>query len=63
MALLTDLVSEDGFEWRPVHREVGAQIKRLASETTVLRSISYTLGKPIFLFTNPSKVGAGVWVG
>jgi hypothetical protein len=29
----------------------------------VLRPISYTSGEPIFLFTNASKVGAGVWVG
>jgi hypothetical protein len=29
----------------------------------VLRPISYTSGKPIFLFTNASKVAAGAWVG
>jgi hypothetical protein len=56
------LISEDRFEWYAVHKEVLAQIKRLASETPVLRPISYTLGELIFLFTNASKVGQGVWV-
>jgi hypothetical protein len=60
MVPLTDLISEDGFEWHPVYEEALAQIKKLASETPVLRPINYSLGKPIFLFTDASKVGAVV---
>jgi hypothetical protein len=59
MAPLTQLVSEDRVEWRPIHEEAIAQIKRLASETPVLRPISHTPGQSIFLFTDTSKVGAG----
>jgi hypothetical protein len=63
MALLTDLISEDGLDWHPVYEEAFAQIKRLVSETPVLRLTSYTSGEPIFLFTDASQVAAGVWVG
>jgi hypothetical protein len=63
MTPLTDLVSEDRFEWHPVNREVLAQIKRPASEIPVLRPISYTSGELIFLFTDASKVGVVAWVG
>jgi hypothetical protein len=59
MALLTDLLSEDGFQYCPVREEVLEQIKRLTSETPVLRPISHTLGEQIFLFTDVSKVGPG----
>jgi hypothetical protein len=59
MAPLTDLVSEDGFEWRPVYEEALAQIKWLISEMLVLRPISYTSGELIFLFIDASKVGGG----
>jgi hypothetical protein len=63
MALLTDLISEDGFEWHPIYEDGLAEIKRLGSEISVLRPINYTSGEPIFLFTDSSKVGAGAWVG
>jgi hypothetical protein len=63
MAPLTDLVSEDGFERCPVHEEALTQLTRLANEILVLRPISYTLGEPIYLCTDASKVGAGAWVG
>jgi hypothetical protein len=59
MALLTDLASEDGFKWHPVHEEALVQIKKLVSETLLLRGISYTSGEPIFLSIDPSKLGAG----
>jgi hypothetical protein len=59
MATLTDLVSDDAFEWRPVHEEVLAQIKRLGNKTAVLRPISYTSQAPIFLFIDVFKVGVG----
>jgi hypothetical protein len=62
MVAMTDLISEDGFKWHPVHEELLAQSKRLGSETPVSRLISYTSGELIFLFTNAFKVGAGVWV-
>jgi hypothetical protein len=59
MIPLTDLISEEGFEWCPVYEEGLAQIKRLARKIPVLKPFSYTLGEQIFLFTNASKVGAG----
>jgi hypothetical protein len=40
----------------PVHEEVLVQIKGLASKTPILKPISYTSGKPIYLFTDISKV-------
>jgi hypothetical protein len=63
MVPLTDLVTENGFEWRPVHEEVLAQIKRLVSKMPVLRPISHTSRELIFLFTDTFKVGAGMSVG
>jgi hypothetical protein len=63
MALLTDLISKARFKWYPAYEDVLGQIERLASETPVLRPVSYNSGEPIFLFTNPSKVAAGAWVG
>jgi hypothetical protein len=39
MAALADHIVENGLEWHPVHEEALAQIKRLASETPVLRPI------------------------
>jgi hypothetical protein len=59
MAKLLDLISEDGFEWHPIHEEALVQIKRLAKEIPVLRPISYTSRELIFQFTNAFKVGAG----
>jgi hypothetical protein len=35
IAPLADFVSEDGDEWCPVHEEVLAQVKKLASEIPV----------------------------
>jgi hypothetical protein len=63
MTLLTDLVFEDGFKWHLVYEEALVQVKKLANKILVLRSISYTSREPIFLFTDASKIGVGVWVG
>jgi hypothetical protein len=63
MTPLTDLVSEEKFEWHPVREEVLARIKKLPSERRVLRPLSYSIEESIFLFTDTSNVGAGALGG
>ena len=62
-APLSDLLSQNEFEWRLLHEEVFQQIKHLAKNITTLRPIDYQSPNPIYLFTNASKVGAGAWIG
>jgi hypothetical protein len=59
IAPLADLITENRFQWHPVHKETLAQIMWLASKRPVLRPIADTSGKRIFLFTDAFKVGAG----
>ena len=63
-APLSDLISQDVFEWRPLHEEVFQQVKPVAKETILLRPITYEqVAYPVYLITDASKVGAGAWVG
>jgi len=62
-APLSGLLSQNEFEWRPLHEEAFQQVKHLAKNFTTLRPIDYQSRHPIYLFTNASKVGAGAWIG
>ena len=62
-ARLSDLLSQNEFEWRPLHEEAFQQIKMLTRSVTTLRPIDYQSPHPIYLFTDASKVGAGAWIG
>jgi len=61
-APLSDLLSQNEFEWRPLHEEAFQQVKHLAKNITTLRPIEYQSHHPIYLFTDASKVGAGAWI-
>jgi len=63
LAPLSDLTSQEVFEWRPLHEEAFQQVKRLASTTIPLRPVNYSSPETIYLITDASKVGAGAWVG
>ena len=60
-APLSDLLSQNEFEWRPLHEEAFQQIKHLAKNINTFYPIAsdYQSPPPIYLFTNASKVGAG----
>ena len=60
---LSDLLSQNEFEWRHLHKEAFQQINHLAKNITTLRPIDDQLPHPIYLFTDTSKVGAGAWIG
>ena len=60
---LSDLLSQNEFEWRPLHEEAFQQIRTLTKSITTLRPIDYQSRHPIYLFTDASKVGAGAWIG
>jgi hypothetical protein len=60
---LSDLISQEVFEWHPIHEEAFKQVKRLAENTPILRPLDYESPDPIYLFTDASQVGAGAWVG
>jgi len=62
-APLSELVSPNQFEWRPLHEEAFQQVKPLANNFTTLRPIDYQSHHPIYLFTDASKGGAGAWTG
>ena len=62
-APLSDLLSENEFEWRPLHEEAFQQIRTLTKSITTLCSIYYQSHHPIYLFTDASKVRAGAWIG
>ena len=62
-APLSDLLSQNEFEWRPLHEEAFQQIRTLTKSITALRPIDYQSPHPIYLFTDASKVGAGAWIG
>ena len=51
-APLSDLLSQNEFEWRPLHEEVFQQVKHLDKNITTLRPIDYQSRHPIYLFTN-----------
>jgi len=56
------LLSQNEFEWKPLHEKVFQQVKPLAKSITTLRPIDYQSRHPIYLFTIPSKVDAGPWI-
>jgi len=60
---LSDLLSQNEFEWRPLHVEAFQQVRHLAKNIITLRPIDYQSRHPIYLFTDASKVGAGAWIG
>ena len=60
---LSDLLSQNEFEWRPLHEEAFPQIRTLTKSITTLRPIDYQSPHPIYLFTDASKVGARAWIG
>jgi len=62
-APLSDLLSQNEFEWRSLHEEAFQQVKHLAKNITTLRPIDYQSRHPIYRFTDASKVGAGAWIG
>ena len=62
-APLSDLTSQEEYEWRPIHAEAFTQIKQLAAETIPLRPVDYNSDQTVYLVTDASKVGAGAWVG
>ena len=62
-APLSDLLSQNEFEWRPLHEEAFQQIRTLTKSITTLPPIDYQLTHPIYLFTDASKVRAGAWIG
>ena len=61
-APLSDLTSQEEYEWRPLHEEAFQQVKRLANETLPLRPIDYKSTDTVYLITDASKVGVGAWV-
>jgi len=61
-AVLSDLLSQNRFEWRHLHEGAFKQVKHLAHNITRLCPIDYQSRHPIYLFTNASKVGAGAWI-
>ena len=62
-APLWDLHSQNEFQWRPLHEEAFQQIRTLIKSITTLRPIDYQSPRPIYLFTDASKVGAAAWIG
>ena len=62
-APLSDLLSQNEFDWRPLHEEAFQQIRTLTKSITTLRPIDYQSPHSIYLFTDTSKVGAGAWIG
>ena len=62
-APLSDLLSQNEFEWRPLHEEAFEKIRTLTKSITTFRPIDYQSPHPIYLFTDASKVGAGAWIG
>ena len=63
LAPLSDLTSQEVFEWRPLHEEAFQQVQRLASRTIPLRPVNYSSPETIYIITDASNVGAEAWVG
>ena len=51
-ALQADRLSQNKFQWRPLHEEVFQQVKHLAKNINTLRPIDYPSGHPIYLSKN-----------
>ena len=60
---ISDLVSQNEFEWRFLHEEGFQQVKDSGKYITTLRPIDYQSRQPIYLFTDACKVEAGAWIG
>ena len=62
-APLADRLSQNEFEWSPLHEEAFPQVKHLAQNITRLPPIDYQSHHTIYLFTDISKDGVDGWIG
>ena len=62
-APLSELLSQNEFEQRPLYEEAFQTIGMLTKSITTLRLIDYQSPHPIYLPTDASKVGAEAWIG